>query len=73
MAELNKPGVPVKWLKDGVEIGIATVEMRSEGTKHYLKILNAKTDDIGEYTIVAADKSATANLGVDGKEYVLFK
>jgi len=67
VAELNKPGVDVKWLKNGQDISPVGVEMRSDGKRHTLMIFNAKTDDVAEYTIVAADKSATAKLTVDGK------
>ena len=69
VAELNKPGVEVKWLKDGKEISPVGMEMRSDGKRHTLTIFSAKTDDIAEYTIIAADKSAAAKLTVDGKYY----
>ncbi len=67
-AELNKENIPVTWLKNGQEVKSEDgYETRSEGTKHYLTVLHTRLEDTAEYTIVAAEKTASAQLTVDGK------
>lgn len=66
--ELNKPNVEVTWTHKGQTLEQGSVfEIRSDKHIRYLTIFNAQLDLSGEYTVQAKDKSATANLTVDGK------
>ena len=67
-SELNKPKVEVTWLCNGKPVEPSAVfEMRSDKKVHYLTILSTSVDHAGEYTVQAADKTATAKLVVDGE------
>lgn len=65
--ELNRPNVPVKWLKNGQEITPEMgYEVQSDGQKHTLVIPQSKLDDATVYTVVAGDIKADSTLTVDG-------
>ena len=67
--ELNKPNIPVKWLKNGQELHPDLgYKVLSEGNKHTLTIPKAKLDDAATFTVVAADLKADCQLTVDGKD-----
>jgi len=55
--KLNKPGVPVQWLKDGMPIKIDgdKYEVKEEDGKHFLIIHDCTGDDEGKYTCKAKD------------------
>jgi titin len=55
--KLNKPGVPVQWLKDGMPIRIDgdKYEVKEENGKHFLIINDCTGEDEGKYTCKAKD------------------
>jgi len=64
--KLNKPGVPVQWLKDGMPIKIDgdKYEMKEENGKLTLVILDCNGDDEGKYTCKAKDAVCDCELQV---------
>lgn len=66
--ELTKENVPVKWLKNGVEIKMSDkIEFVTDGFKQKLILRDVTLDDIAEYTCVCGDVSTKATLNVEGK------
>lgn len=68
MAELNKDGVEVKWLRNNMIIIQGDKhQMMSEGKVHRLQVCDIKPRDQGEYRFIAKDKEARAKLELAGK------
>uniref|UniRef100_A0A8C0HJS5 Titin n=1 Tax=Buteo japonicus TaxID=224669 RepID=A0A8C0HJS5_9AVES len=68
MAELNKDGVEVKWLRNNMIIVQGDKhQMMSEGKVHRLQVCEIKPRDQGEYRFIAKDKEARAKLELAGK------
>ena len=68
MVELNKPDVPFKFLKDGVEVKLEDgYEVKCDGTKYYLTVLKTRLDQQAKYSFAAGDLTCAASLVVDGK------
>lgn len=71
MAELNKDGVEVKWLRNNMIIIQGDKhQMMSEGKIHRLQVCDIKPRDQGEYRFIAKDKEARAKLELAGKLFV---
>lgn len=65
--ELNKPNIPVRWLKDGVELVPSDrIRLVSDGNIHRLIIDDATLEDSGTYTCVCGSVTTEATLGIDG-------
>ena len=66
--ELDKPGIQVKWLKDGQPVTAdAHFVLESKDTTYKLKIPQSYMEDAAEYTILLPDgKDSKAKLTVDG-------
>merc|ERR1719383_1631649 len=64
--KLNKPGVPVQWLKDGMPIKIDgdKYDVKEEDGKHILIILDCNGDDEGKYTCKVKDVTCDCQLQV---------
>uniref|UniRef100_A0A674JRC4 Uncharacterized protein n=1 Tax=Terrapene triunguis TaxID=2587831 RepID=A0A674JRC4_9SAUR len=63
MAELNKDGVEVKWLRNNMIIVQGDKhQMMSEGKVHRLQVCEIRPRDQGEYRFIAKDKEARAKL-----------
>merc|ERR1719383_687540 len=64
--KLNKPGVPVQWLKDGMPIKIDgdKYDVKEEDGKHILIILDCNGDDEGKYTCKPKDVTCDCQLQV---------
>ncbi|XP_070534198.1 LOW QUALITY PROTEIN: twitchin-like [Ptychodera flava] len=68
VTEVNDPDTPVEWLKDGKPLKPTDrIKMIKKGKERILRIDPVTTDDIGEYTCVAADKKVNAKLSVEEK------
>ena len=66
--ELNKPNIPVKWLKDGVELVPSDrIKLITDGCIHRLVIENATLEDSGTYTCICGGENTEATFSVDGK------
>ena len=65
--ELNKPNVPVKWLKDGEEIKPDDhIKVLVDEYTHKLVLSDVTLDDTAKYSCVVDDVSTEANLTVEG-------
>ena len=62
----------VKWFKDGEVIDAAKdkkkYEVKKQGRKQSLKIINATVHDEGEYTVAVGEQESTCELTVVGKK-----
>lgn len=73
MAELNKDGVEVKWLRNNMIIIQGDKhQMMSEGKVHRLQVCEIRPRDQGEYRFIAKDKEARAKLELAGKMLALW-
>ena len=65
--ELNKPNIPVRWLKNGEELQPSDrIQIKSDNFVHQLIIDNATIEDGGTYTCVCGSVSTDATLTIDG-------
>ena len=65
--EISKPDKPATWLKNGQPLEASDrIEVRVEGTKHFLTIKDSVLDDEAKYTIKIEDKESTGRLTVEG-------
>ena len=66
--KLTKPGIQVKWLKNGQEVKAdAHFKLTSDDTTYRLTIPKSHLEDTAEYTIVLPDgKESKASLTVAG-------
>ena len=65
--EVTKPDRKAIWKKNGVILEpSARIEMRVEGTKHYLTIKDAQLDDQDKYSITVEEAESTGKLTVEG-------
>lgn len=66
--ELSKKGVPVQWQKQGQplseEMSCGRYQMKSEGKKVLMTIVNVQPDDAGRYSCVAGDEKTSAEVRV---------
>ncbi|XP_014901253.1 obscurin, partial [Poecilia latipinna] len=66
--ELSKKGVPIQWLKEGQvlseELGRNKYQIKVEGRKASMTIVNAQPDDAGKYSCVTGDEKTTAEIRV---------
>ncbi|KAJ6655088.1 hypothetical protein lerEdw1_005992 [Lerista edwardsae] len=63
VAQLSKPGIPVKWSKGSAKLRAGDkYEMRQEGHRVELLIRNAQPEDSGAYTCDSGDQQTTASL-----------
>ena len=69
-AQLDKPGIQVKWFKGDKPLKPdKNHEVTSDGTTYKLRIPKSELDDTADYTIKLPDgKDSKANLQVDGKD-----
>ncbi|KAK2917478.1 obscurin-like protein 1a [Channa argus] len=66
MCEVSLEDVAGEWYKDGHKIRPTnTIKIRTEGTKHFLLMCNAKAEDAGEIRFVARDVESIAYLEVE--------
>ena len=66
--ELNKPDVPVKWLRDGKELTPDDrVKFTVDQYLHQLVMTDVTLDDTAKYTCVCGDVSTEATLTVEGE------
>ena len=64
---LSKPDVPVKWLKDGVEIAPSKkYEMIDDANKHILKLHDVSPEEAASFTVQAGPVDSSADLTVKG-------
>ena len=64
---MTKENVPVKWLKNGMELKMSDkIEFVTDGFKQKLILHNVTLDDKAEYTCVCGDVSTKATLNVEG-------
>ncbi|TDG44139.1 hypothetical protein AWZ03_009416, partial [Drosophila navojoa] len=64
--ELSKGDALVKWFKNGKEIKFnERIQLAIDGKKQSLRILKAKPEDAGEYTIQVGDQVSKAKLTVE--------
>lgn len=69
ICEVNKPGVPAMWLKDGEQITVADgYEIVMDGCRHILRIPSCELEDDAEYTVMVGDLESITNLFVEGRE-----
>ena len=65
--EVTKPDRVAVWKKNGVTLEPSErLEMRVEGTKHYLTIKDAQLDDQDKYSITVEEAESTGKLTVEG-------
>lgn len=63
-----EPGVPVQWLKEGVELHVSPkYEIRRVGTTCELLIHGLEAKDTGEYVCVASGQKTVASVMVKGE------
>lgn len=66
ICEVNKPGVPAMWLKDGEQITVADgYEIIMDGCRHILRIPSCELEDDAEYTVMVGDLESITNLFVE--------
>ena len=66
--ELNKPDVPVKWLKDGKELTPDDrVKFSVDQYIHQLVMTDVTLDDTAKYSCVCGDVSTEAMVTVEGE------
>jgi hypothetical protein len=69
ICEVNKPGVPAMWLKDGEQITVADgYEIIHDGCRHILRIPSCELEDDAEYTVMVGDLESVTSLFVEGTE-----
>ncbi|KTF82667.1 hypothetical protein cypCar_00037687 [Cyprinus carpio] len=67
--EVSDEGANVKWMKDGVELSRdGKYRFKKDGTKHWLIINEATTEDIGTYYVYTSGGESKAELEVEEKE-----
>ncbi|KAJ8379045.1 hypothetical protein AAFF_G00231360 [Aldrovandia affinis] len=74
--EVSEEGAQVKWLKNGVEVptGVRSrSRVKSEGTKHWLVIEDARKDDTGTYTMMASGGATESKIQVDLKPLKIYQ
>ena len=70
--ELNKPDVPVKWLKDGQELTPDDrVKFSVDQYLHQLIMTDVTLDDTAKYSCVCGDVSTEATVTVEGNIYCI--
>lgn len=69
--ELSKKGVLIQWLKEGQvlseEFGHDKYQIKVEGRKALMTILNLQPDDAGRYSCITGDEKTTAEVRVKRK------
>ena len=66
--EVTKPDRTAVWKKNGEVIQPSDrIEMRVEGTKHFLTIKTAQLDDQDKYSITVEEAESTGKLTVEGQ------
>jgi len=66
--QVSKKNIPVKWLKDGVEVVLDDrVQAITDGFVQQLVIDDCRLDDMGKYTCVMGEQETAAKLVVEGK------
>lgn len=69
--ELNKPYIPVKWLKDGEDLAVTDrVNPVMDGYTQYLKFQDLTLEDGASYTCVFKDISTEGKLTVEGRAVI---
>lgn len=64
--ELSKGDALVKWFKNGEEITFTDrLQLSIDGKKQSLRIVKAKPEDVGEYSIRVGDQTSNAKLTVE--------
>lgn len=64
-AETEKPGIKVKWQRNGVEITTSEkYVIKSEGNKHSLTINHVGKEDDGTYAVIAGSSKVKFELKV---------
>ncbi|KAI7803613.1 myosin binding protein Ca [Triplophysa rosa] len=67
--EVSDEGANVKWMKDGVELSRdGKYRFKKDGTKHWLIINEATTEDIGMYYVFTSGGESKGELEVEEKE-----
>uniref|UniRef100_A0A8C1VDB8 Myosin-binding protein C, fast-type n=1 Tax=Cyprinus carpio TaxID=7962 RepID=A0A8C1VDB8_CYPCA len=67
--EVSDEGANVKWMKDGVELSRdGKYRFKKDGTKHWLIINEATTEDIGTYYVYTSGGESKGELDVEEKE-----
>nr|AAI16583.1 Zgc:136545 [Danio rerio] len=67
--EVSDEGANVKWMKDGVELSRdGKYRFKKDGTKHWLIINEATTEDIGTYYVYTSGGESKAELEVEERE-----
>jgi hypothetical protein len=65
--ELNKPNIPVRWLKDGEDLVPSDhFKIKTDEYVHQLIIDNATVEDGGTYSCVCGPVSTDATIIIDG-------
>uniref|UniRef100_A0A8C1MC16 Myosin binding protein C, fast type a n=1 Tax=Cyprinus carpio TaxID=7962 RepID=A0A8C1MC16_CYPCA len=68
--EVSDEGANVKWMKDGVELSRdGKYRFKKDGTKHWLIINEATTEDIGTYYVYTSGGESKAELEVEGTSF----
>ncbi|KAM9762435.1 obscurin isoform 2-T2 [Menidia menidia] len=66
--ELSKKGAPVQWQKEGLalseQVSRGKYEMKLEGKKASMTILNVQPEDAGKYSCTTGDEKTTAEVRV---------
>ncbi|ROL28044.1 Myosin-binding protein C, fast-type, partial [Anabarilius grahami] len=67
--EVSEEAASVKWMKDGVELSRdGKYRFKKDGTKHWLIINEATTEDIGTYYVYTSGGESKGELDVEEKE-----
>lgn len=68
--ELSKPGFPVEWRKDNVQLknGVK-YQIRRRETNLELLIWKPVPEDSGVYSCVCADQTTSATVRISGRTY----
>ncbi|XP_039543175.1 myosin binding protein Ca isoform X1 [Pimephales promelas] len=67
--EVSEESANVKWMKDGVELSRdGKYRFKKDGTKHWLIINEATTEDIGTYHVFTSGGESKGELDVEEKE-----
>lgn len=72
--ELSKPGLHVKWKKEGTEVLSCgeKYQINQTGFCYELQILDLKPGDTGNYSCVLEDTISSASLVVNGRMETIY-